>query len=101
MWLYDRALALCKEVFRYEKTHRTEKRRSQDSFTFSYDELTSRSIAMADEYRLPEEKHTWDFVIRSYRHYYREGKWSFAYWLAEDNPDWFPISFIVSKIRGE
>lgn len=103
MWLYNHALALCKEYsYRYKKTHGTEKR-ILDSFTFSYDEgdLTPVSIAMADEYRLPQEKHTWDFVIRSYRHYYREGKWSFAYWLRRDNPDWFPVSFIVSKIRGE
>lgn len=103
MWLYNHAIALCKEYsYRFKKKHGAEKR-ILDSFTFSYDEedLTPVSIAMADEYRLPEEKHTWDFVIRSYRHYYREGKWSFAYWLRRDNPDWFPVSFIVSKIRGE
>ena len=103
MWLYKHALALCEEyTYRYKKKHGTEKR-ILDSFTFSYDEedLTPVSIAMADEYRLPEEKHTWDFVIRSYRHYYREGKWSFAYWLRRGYPDWFPVSFIVSKIRCE
>ena len=109
-WLFSHGDALCKEyTFRYKKEHGTEKRLVDcasyidiiNNHDYPENELTPVDIAMADEYRLPEEKHTWDFVIRSYRHYYREGKWSFAYWLRRDYPDWFPVSFIVSKIRGE
>ena len=106
-WLMQHALALCEEyTHRYKKTHGTYARILQtweDNFMGEgcWKKATPVSIAMADEYRLPQEKHTWDFVIRSYQHYYREGKWSFAYWLRRDNPDWFPVSFIVSKIRGE
>jgi hypothetical protein len=106
-WLMQHALALCEEyTHRYKKTHGAYARILQtweDNFMGEgcWKKASPVSIAMADEYRLPEEKHTWDFVIRSYRHYYREGKWSFAYWLRRDNPDWFPVSFIVSKIRGE
>ena len=109
-WLLHHAEALCQEyTFRYRKTHGTEQRIFDCESYFDvvnnhdYPEniLSPVDIAMADEYRLPKEKHSWDFVIRSYRHYYREGKWSFAYWLRRDNPDWFPVSFIVSKIRGE
>lgn len=109
-WLFNHANALCEEyTFRYRKEHGTQKRIEDCSSYFDFiknhdypeEGLSPVDIAMADEYRLPQEKHTWDFVIRSYRHYYREGKWSFAYWLRRDNPDWFPVSFIVSKIRGE
>ena len=102
MWLYKHALALCEEYsYRYKKVHGTE-RRILHSEVYEADPKNASpvSIAMADEYRLPQEKHTWDFVIRSYRHYYREGKWSFAYWLRRGYPDWFPVSFIVNKIRG-
>ena len=108
-WLLNHANALCEEyTFRYYKEHGTQKRIEQCSnhidvikdHDYPEEGLSPVDIAMADEYRLPEEKHTWDFVIRSYRHYYREGKWSFAYWLRRDNPEWFPVSFIVSKIRG-
>lgn len=91
MWLYNHAVALCKEyTFRYGKIHGTEKRIS-DSFTFSYDEkdLTPVSIAMFDKYRLPQEEHTWDFVVNSYRHYYLEGKWEFATWKTQP-PEWWP-----------
>ena len=99
MWLYNHAVALCKEYsYRYDKTHGTESR-IQDSFTFSYDEdeLSPVSIAMADEYRLPEEKHTWDFVIKSYQHYYLEGKWRFAEWRKNRRPLWFPENHYAVK----
>ena len=92
MWLYNHALALCKEyTHRYGKIHGTEKR-VLDSFTFDYDEgeLTPVSIAMADQYRLPQKKHCWDFVIESYRHYYLEGKWRFASWKKDRMPKWWP-----------
>ena len=51
--------------------------------------LTPVTIAMLDKYRLPQEEHTWDFVIRSYRHYYLEGKWEFATWKTQP-PEWWP-----------
>ena len=103
MWLYNHALALCKEyTYRYGKVHGTEKR-VLDSFTFDYDEneLTPVSIAMANVYRLPKEKHTWDFVIRSYRHYYLEGKWRFAYWRKNRRPEWYPSTWNRNKMLEE
>tara|TARA_R110001592_G_scaffold64636_1_gene198509 strand:- start:476 stop:1060 length:585 start_codon:yes stop_codon:yes gene_type:complete len=99
MWLYNHGIALCKEyTFRYGKIHGTEKRIG-DALTFSYDEedLTPVSIAMADIYRLPKEKHSWDFVIRSYRHYYLEGKWDFATWKKERRPEWWPENHTLNK----
>tara|TARA_R110000744_G_scaffold324754_2_gene430566 strand:+ start:287 stop:910 length:624 start_codon:yes stop_codon:yes gene_type:complete len=92
MWLYNHALALCKEyTFRYGKIHGTEKR-VLDSFTFSYDEgdLTPVTIAMAAHYRLPKNKHTWEYVVDCYKHYYLEGKWEFASWKKRDVPKWWP-----------
>ncbi|QDP51859.1 MAG: hypothetical protein GOVbin4206_26 [Prokaryotic dsDNA virus sp.] len=92
MWLYNHALALCKEyTFRYGKIHGTEKR-VLDSFTFSYEDedLTPVTIAMADQYRIPQEKHTWEFVIKSYQQYYLEGKWKFASWKKNRTPTWWP-----------
>ena len=103
MWLYNHALALCKEfTYRYGKTHGTEKR-ILDSFTFDYneDELTPVSIAMADEYRLPPKKHSWDFVIDSYRHYYLEGKWKFASWKNNRMPQWWPKDHYKNKYNKE
>jgi len=99
MWLYNHALALCKEyTHRYGKIHGTEKR-VLDSVTFDYDEdeLTPVSIAMADQYRLPQKKHCWDFVIKSYRHYYIEGKWKFAEWKKDRMPNWWPVKKIIKR----
>ena len=103
MWLYNHALALCKEfTYRYGKTHGTEKR-ILDSFTFDYneDELTPVSIAMADEYRLPPKEHSWEFVIDSYRHYYLEGKWKFASWKNKRMPQWWPKDHYKNKYNKE
>ena len=102
MWLYNHAIALCKEyTFRYGKIHGAEKRIG-DSFTFSYDEedLTPVSIAMADIYRLPKEKHSWDFVIKSYRHYYLQGKWDFATWKRNRRPEWWPENHYHNMIKN-
>jgi len=102
MWLYNHAMALCKEyTFRYGKVHGTEKR-VKDSFTFSYeeDDLTPVSIAMDDMYRLPKEKHCWDFVIRSYQHYYLRGKWDFAFWSKRKEPDWWPENHRYNMIKN-
>lgn len=103
MWLYNHAVALCKEYsYRYGKTHGTESR-IQDSFTFSYDEdeLSPVSIAMADEYRLDRDAYfaenpnlsDWDFVIDSYRNYYIKAKYKFASWKGRDNPSWYDFSY--------
>ena len=102
MWLYNHAVELCKEyTFRYGKEHGSEKR-ILDSFTFDVnDELTPVDIAMADIYRLPKEKHTWDFVIKSYRHYYLEGKWRFAYWRNNRRPKWYPSDWNRNKMIEE
>lgn len=103
MWLYNHALALCKEyTFRYGKIHGTEKR-ILDSFTFSSEDdgLTPVSIAMADEYRLPQERHSWDFVIRSYRHYYLEGKWRFAVWTSRNQPSWYPKRWTIEQYKKQ
>jgi len=99
MWLYNHAVELCKEyTFRYGKEHGSESR-ILDSLTFDVDdELTPVDIAMANVYRLPKEKHTWDFVIKSYRHYYLEGKWRFAYWRKNRRPSWYPLDWNRNKI---
>ena len=102
MWLYNHSVELCKEyTFRYGKEHGSESR-ILDSLTFDVDdELTPVDIAMANVYRLPKEKHTWDFVIRSYRNYYLEGKWRFAYWRKNRRPEWYPPNWNRNKIIEE
>jgi len=97
-WLFEHGLHLCEEYTRrYGKEHGSHIR-IKDCYT--YDDivlqhkypvkgLTPVTIAMLDKYRLPQEKHTWDFVIRSYRHYYLEGKWEFATWKTK-SPEWWP-----------
>jgi len=98
-WLYEHGLALCIEyTHRYDKTHGSYNRildcgLTEDivlHYNYPVKELTPVTIAMFDKYRLPqEEKHTWSFVIRSYRHYYLEGKWEFATWKTQP-PNWWP-----------
>jgi len=63
--------------------------------------LTPVSIAMADEYRLPPKKHSWEFVIDSYRHYYLEGKWKFASWKNNRMPQWWPKDHYKNKYNEE
>ena len=98
-WLYEHGLALCQQYFnRYSsKTHGAYLRILQvnnyeslvEQHNFPSVGLTPVTIAMLDKYRLPQEEHTWDFVIRSYRHYYLEGKWEFATWKTQP-PNWWP-----------
>jgi len=105
-WLYEYGLSLCIEyTHRYDKTHGSYNRildcgLAEDIIlhhNYPVKELTPVTIAMDDKYRLPqEEKHTWSFVIRSYRHYYLEGKWQFAEWKTQ-KPVWWPKNHIVRK----
>jgi hypothetical protein len=55
---------------------------------------------MADIYRLPKERHSWDFVIKSYRHYYLQGKWDFATWKKNRRPEWWPENHIYIKKKN-
>ena len=98
-WLFEHGLSLCDEFRnRYDKTHGTQMRIHDCNayhdiilqHNYPVKGLTPVTIAMLDKYRLPqEEEHTWDFVIRSYRHYYLEGKWEFATWKTQP-PNWWP-----------
>jgi hypothetical protein len=97
-WLLYHGVFLCSEyTHRYEKKHGTEKRivdcgsyrKLIENHDYPVNGLTPVTIAMFDKYRLPQEEHTWDFVIRSYQHYYLEGKWEFATWKTQP-PNWWP-----------
>ena len=46
---------------------------------------------MADKYRIARESNEngFDFAIRSYRHYYLQGKWQISSWKTQE-PDWWP-----------
>jgi len=105
-WLYEHGLALCAEYIRrypkYDKSNSVIIHGSCDRIldcnkyedivlrhNYPVKGLTPVTIAMLDKYRLPQEEHTWDFVIRSYRHYYLEGKWEFATWKTQP-PEWWP-----------
>ena len=103
-WLMQHALALCEEyTYRYGKTHGAYARILQtwgDHFMKdgSWKKASPVSIAMADEYRIPNTFLTgWEFVIQSYRHYYLEGKWRFAEWRKNRRPDWFPANQYAIK----
>ena len=103
-WLMQHGLALCEEyTYRYGKTHGSYSRILQvwesnfmgDGF---WKNATPVTIAMADEYRIPNTFVTdWEYVIQSYRHYYLEGKWKFAEWKKERRPEWFPANQYAVK----
>ena len=92
-WLVVHAHALCEEYTRrYGKVHSVEKnlilyrdniyktcREIQKTDSHG---LTPFAIAMADKYRLQKEddEDGFEYAIRSYQHYYLEGKWKFASW---------------------
>ena len=108
MWLYQHGLALCEEyTHRYEKEHGSHRRIFYcrlsfdmiDNYQFPQTGLTPVSIAMDDSYRIENTfNDDWDFVIESYRHYYREGKWEFAEWRKNRQPfDWFPSNWFAIK----
>ena len=93
-WLVIHAHALCEEYSRrYHKTHSVETNLNlyRDNILEACEKLqqmrhssplTPFAIAMADEYRLDKREHEngFNLAIRSYRHYYLEGKWKFASW---------------------
>ena len=114
LWLYRHAHALCDEyTYRYGKEHGTRKRIQQTPIEMIHhmetqypSVLTPVTIAMFDEYRLDREDYfeqnpnntEWNFVIDSYRHYYREAKWRFAEWRKNRQPvDWFPLNWYAKK----
>lgn len=107
-WLYQHGLALCDEYsYRYDKEHGTHQRiidciqhRSiVANYQYPTNKLTPVTIAMDDSYRIKNTfNDDWKFVIESYRHYYREGKWEFAEWRKNRQPyDWFPSNWFAIK----
>ena len=107
-WLYEHGLALCEEfTHRYGKIHGSEARiKDLDDFyieSASWDKATPVDIAMFDKYRIPNdmEVHNWDYVIRSYRHYYLEGKWRFASWRKNRRPEWYPENWYAVQFNKE
>ena len=111
-WLYEHGLALCDEyTYRYEKKHGTLQRILECipyfdvvfEHTFPKKRLQPVSIAMFDKYRIPNdmEVHNWDYVIRSYRHYYLEGKWRFASWRKNRRPEWYPENWYAVQFNKE
>lgn len=109
-WLYTHGYALCWEyTYRYGKEHGSYERLLQlanedaemlvKNHSFPHSELTPVSIAMDDQYRIPNPMDipNWDFVIKSYRHYYLEGKWRIAEWRKNRRPDWFPANHYAKK----
>lgn len=107
-WLLMHGVFLCSEyTYRYEKTHGTEHRIVDCgsyreliiNHNYPLDELTPVSIAMDDMYRIPNQMEVpnWDHVIKSYRHYYLEGKWRFAEWRNNRRPSWFPANHYAKK----
>jgi len=108
-WLMRHALALCEEyTHRYGKTHGSYSRILQtweDNFMGEgcWKEASPVSIAMDNKYRIPNDMqvHNWDYVIRSYRHYYLEGKWRFAEWRKDRRPEWFPENWYAKKYNQE
>lgn len=108
-WLYDHATAMCEEyTYRYGKIHGSERRIYDTPLDFLQNdgELTPLRIAMDDKYRLDRLEYfeqnpnhdEWDFVVDSYRHYYREAKWKFAEWRKNRQPiDWFPLNWYAKK----
>ena len=57
---------------------------------------------MADGYRIPvEDEYDWDYVIKSYRYYYLEGKYDFATWKSEIDPIGFPIDWAKQKYEQQ
>ena len=114
-WLFVHGRRLCHEyTWRYNKKHGSQVR-IEDVWKYkellrehSYPakELTPVTIAMDDSYRIDLDEYSqgnpnwtgWDFVIDSYRHYYREGKWEIAEWKKDRKPiDWFPANWFAIK----
>ena len=107
-WLYRHGMALCDEyTHRYEKTHGSKERildvAHKVKTNTDWKKATAVTIAMDDKYRLDynNDIDMWDFVIKSYRHYYLEGKWKFAEWRKNRMPEWWPKDHYKIKYNEE
>jgi len=107
-WLYEHGLALCDEyTYRYEKKHGTLQRILDCipyfdvvfEHPFEKKQLQPVTIAMDDMFRIPNEMSipNWEHTIKSYRHYYLEGKWRIAEWRKNRRPEWFPANHYAKK----
>ena len=98
-WLRKHCYFLCKEyTARYGRKHKVEETLEEYANVFNQVEdvlpatgLTPFGISMADKYRIAKESNEdgFDFAIRSYRHYYLQGKWQISSWKTQE-PDWWP-----------
>tara|TARA_R100001509_G_scaffold15317_1_gene7801 strand:- start:1235 stop:1825 length:591 start_codon:yes stop_codon:yes gene_type:complete len=98
-WLREHCLALCKEyTVRYGRKHKVEI--LMEEYSEQMDEaesllpdtvLTPFAIAMDDRYRIPRDsdEDAFEYSIRSYRHYYLQGKWKISSWKTQE-PEWWP-----------
>ena len=107
-WLYTHGLALCTEyTHRYGKKHGSQERILDTTQYLSNDgrwkDATPVTIAMDNKYRLDynNDIDKWNFVIKSYRHYYLEGKWKFAEWRKSRMPEWWPKDHYKTKYNEE
>jgi len=107
-WLYSHGCALCDEyTHRYNKKHGSQSRILDIAYTIDFQAdpwwATPITIAMDDKYRLDynNDIDKWDFVIKSYRHYYLEGKWKFAEWRQNRMPEWWPKDHFKTKYNEE
>ena len=107
-WLYSHGCALCDEyTHRYNKKHGSQSRILDIAYTIDFQAdpwwATPVTIAMDDKYRLDynNDIDMWDFVIKSYRHYYLEGKWKFAEWRQNRMPEWWPKDHYKTKYNEE
>lgn len=109
-WLYEHGKALCDEyTHRYGKVHGSQSRILDIAHMIEEDSqwvnATPVTIAMDDKYRLDRgivmHNNAWDFVIKSYRHYYLEGKWKFAEWRQNRMPEWWPKDHFKTKYNSE
>ena len=98
-WLRAHCLALCKEyTVRYGRIHKVEVLMKRYSEQMDLAEsllpnagLTPFAIAMDDRYRVARDsdEDVFDYCIRSYRHYYLQGKWKISSWKTQE-PEWWP-----------
>ena len=102
-WLRKHCYFLCKEyTVRYGRKHKVEETLEEYANVFNQvedilpsgdmpDGLTPFGIAMSDRYRIGREpnENGIEFAVRSYRHYYLQGKWKISSWKTQE-PEWWP-----------
>lgn len=98
-WLRKHCYFLCKEyTARYGRKHKVEETLEEYANVFNQVEdvlpatgLTPFGIAMSDKYRIERmsSEDAFEFAIRSYRHYYLQGKWKISSWKTQE-PEWWP-----------